>query len=455
MIENPVNPWLAEKLGAKTRTKRTPEQALYRALREDPFLQTLRANLNLPSVIQDGLYWCHVDTVADLLQFTEEEFAACAAREGFDPKPVRRLLRQHGYTLFSAPQRTWKMSALPVMRSQGKGGLNPWMLESPGGFRSFDISRPTLNDWWCGQFFAGYAHIENEEKVVGEYLHVTPVICRDQMPMDYSEFFQSVKHQYDAYEEICRFLEIPVKIARPSIPEHVSDLEDFTNDRFLALWRNCCRIMTDVFERTNLFRKSTPGDYLVANDEGKLNIAEGELEKDSFQLLLITFVENKIDFENVLIYLDGLSKKPRKRNIGDQPDPINPWLVEIMMAYRSHHDDASLRNSYNARLEMNPDKSWNSFLAEAALEDKTAREPFLLTTRKDFGFSAQMTDLMRVLEVDIVADLLQFTRKEMKEMCDQAGESVEPVVRFLTSHGYRLYDCDEYTLKYHLPRASN
>lgn len=373
-----VNPWLAEKLSAycsdPSGAEDNPAQALYQAMHRDRFLQTLRANLNLPSVILEGLYWCRIDTVADLLQFTEEELSVCAAREGFDPTPVRWLLREQGYTFLHAPQRTWKLSSLPVLRSKGKGEWKPWTLASPGDLRTFDISRPMLNAWWCDRFFAGYAHVVDEEKVTGEYLDVAPPISDGVLPADYSEFFQSVRNLYDAYEKICRSLDIPIKIAQPSIPIYVEELQDFTNDRFLASWRNCCRIMTDVFERTSLFRKSSPGEYLMASDEGKLNIAEEELDNNDFQLLLISFVENKIDFENVLIFLKYCSMEPRKQEIGQPAVPVNPRLAELILAYRSQHDDASLRKLYYACLAEHPDKSWSDFLAESALKWASLQE---------------------------------------------------------------------------------
>lgn len=450
MLEGiPVNPWLDEQLKAY-RTRHPEEEdnlsrALYESLRWRPFLQTLRANMALPSRTLEGLYWCHVDTVADLLQFTDEELAFCAEREGFDLGCVKSYLRENGYVLGHATGRTYKIPALPVLRSKGKQECQPWAIESPGAEREFDIARPLLNAWWCDRFFSGYGHVLNEEKLAGEFQHV-------KSNLEFREYFFCVKNTWDAYEAICRSEGIPQKLARPDIPlDEEPDWEEFPNERFLALWRGCCRVMVDIFERTSLFQKHTPGEYLAASEDGQLNIAEVELATQDFQLLLISFVENRVDFENILFELRDIAAKPRKQEIGKKTTPVNPWLEDVISAYRKIVSDDFLRGQYKAFLSGHPDASWDTYLAAAALEDKASREPFLLTKRADFGFSAHLADVMNTLQVEVVADLLQFTEEEMRDLCGQEREDIEPVVRFLASHGYALCHYDGYTLKYFLP----
>ena len=91
-----INPWLAEKVqeyrnqnkdsvlradydfivqaGSKLSwNQHLTVRALQSALKWDSFLQTIRLKMDLPIVILDALYLCHVDCVADLVQLSEEE----------------------------------------------------------------------------------------------------------------------------------------------------------------------------------------------------------------------------------------------------------------------------------------------------------------------------------------------------------------------------------------------
>lgn len=88
---------------------------------------------------------------------------------------------------------------------------------------------------------------------------------------------------------------------------------------------------------------------------------------------------------------------------------INPWLAEVIMEYRQKHSDDYLRKRYISYLADRPETSWSSFLANVSLEYKMHREPFLKTPRREFGFPSHLQDLMNVMEINIVADMLQFT----------------------------------------------
>lgn len=95
-----INPWLASKL-KEYRSRHSDEElrrdyemdcamgvmpswevylqvrALYEAMRWDPFLQTLRENMELPPETRERLYRFHIDCVSDLLQLSEEELQSC------------------------------------------------------------------------------------------------------------------------------------------------------------------------------------------------------------------------------------------------------------------------------------------------------------------------------------------------------------------------------------------
>ena len=126
---------------------------------------------------------------------------------------------------------------------------------------------------------------------------------------------------------------------------------------------------------------------------------------------------------------------------------INPWLAEVIMEYRQKHSDDYLQKRYISYLADRPETSWSSFLANVSLEYKMHREPFLKTPRREFGFPSHLQDLMNVMEINIVADMLQFTVEEMSDLCVQEGESVAPVVQFLDAHGYGFLSYPENTYK--------
>lgn len=87
---------------------------------------------------------------------------------------------------------------------------------------------------------------------------------------------------------------------------------------------------------------------------------------------------------------------------------INPWLAQVIMEYRQKHSDDYIRKRYISYLADRPETSWSSFLANVSLEYKMHREPFLKTPRRKFGFSAHLQGLMNVMEINVVADMLQF-----------------------------------------------
>ena len=218
--------------------------------------------------------------------------------------------------------------------------------------------------------------------------------------------------------------------------------------------RDYVKALVHILELTDLLKHYTPAQFFKATDEQKLNIAERESKNDSFQLLLITYVELRIDFENLLWYIQSLAKKPAKvLDMSEKPDPINPWLAERIMEYRHDHKEEYIRKCYVSYLDEDPDSSWADFLAVAALKYKISRDPFLMTRRKDFGFSDHLTDVMNILGVDIYANLLQFTVEEIQEFCDQEGEDIAPISAFVHEHGHHLYHYEGYTLKYPLPEV--
>ena len=470
-----INPWLAAKL-TEYRSRHSDEElrrnyetdcalgvnlswdeyhqsrALYEAMRWDPFLQTLRANMDLELSTRERMYRFHIDCVADLLQLSEEELASCSIHGYLDVKGIKKYLKKHGYKFRPGAERTYKIPSLPVLASLGKCDWDTWILNPPGSPVEFDLSRPTLDGKWFEEYYARYEHLDGEEKFQQEFAKVKPRFPHGEMPKEYLEFFQAIGNLYDSYEAICSSQHISPRFFRPgNIPHSTVELKRFPNRRYLDLWQESCKVVIDIFERTNLFRHSSAEKFLAADMEEKLKIAEEETHDDKFQLLLITIVELRIDMEDIITLLDKTASSPEP----EEPIPVNPWMAQVIMEYRQKHSDDYIRKRYISYLADRPDTPWDDFLAEVSLEYKVQREPFLMTPRRDFGFSEHLQDIMNVMEIDIVADMLQFTIEEMSDFCAQDGESIAPIVQFLSTHGYKLLSYPENTLKYPLPEIED
>lgn len=483
MTDKPIhiNPWLAERI-KEFREQRGEEmlrndyeivrrmgsklsweqllahRALDSAMRWDPFLMTLACRTGLPSSICEHFYSCHIDTVADMLQLSEEEFAELAQKRGFDLKPIKDYLQGHGYKLLSCPEKTYKLSTLPFIPSaRVLIEDNIWMAREEW---TFDIERPSRTSMWFDTYCSKYEHAEGEEMLRQELNEVKPG-PGEEMPDDFKEFFQAVNTLFDAYESICESQNIKPLYFRPDdLPCEAKDLKFFQNCRFLELRELALLAVIDIFERTYLFKHYTVGKYLSATDEEKLNMAEVEEENQDFQLLLITHVEIRVDFDCVMDYIKTLASaagkpqvqqkvetNPEKHALNEKMDPVNPWLAEAVKEVRVKYTDNYLRVRYVSFLDDCPEKDWTGFLEELALYNKTRDNDFLLTKRKDFGLPQRLTDVLNTLGVDVVADLMQFTIEELTEMLEQSGESVELVVQFLANHGYKLYSYPSYTYK--------
>lgn len=472
-----INPWLAEKVqvyrnqnkdsvlradyefSVQSGSKMSWDQhltvrALQSALKWDSFLQTIRWKMDLPEEIIFALYRCHVDCVADLVQLSEEEFEECARLHKFETEPVKKYLKKHGYKLLSCNERTYKVQSLLVLPTLTTIEYKTWMLKPPGAEAEFDLNRPLSGGWWVDNCYSRYEYTTGEEKLRSEMQGLKPALTGD-LPNDYKEFFTAARTFYECYDKICeqegiiRFHSL-----RSNLPEKSKDLATFNNDVLLFMKRDYVKALVHILELTDLLKHYTPAQFFKATDEQKLNIAERESKNDSFQLLLITYVELRIDFENLLWYIQSLAKKPAKvLDMSEKPDPINPWLAERIMEYRHDHKEEYIRKCNVSYLDEDPDSSWADFLAVAALKYKISRDPFLMTRRKDFGFSDHLTDVMNILGVDIYANLLQFTVEEIQEFCDQEGEDIAPISAFVHEHGHHLYHYEGYTLKYPLPEV--
>ncbi len=326
-----INPWLAEKvkeyrnqnadsvlhgdyeIAVRTGSKLSWEQhlafrAMCEALKANPCLVIIRERMDLPSEILRALYHCHVDCMADLLQLSEEELEECARVQDFQTGPVKKYLKKHGYQLLSCKERTYKVQSLLLAPALALKEFRTWTLASPGAETEFDLSRPKDELWWVDSYYPKYEYTEGEELLNSDWKGLKPSLTGE-LPLDYKEFFTAARTFYETYNAVCEGIGVK-HFLWGGLPERGKDLADFNNSILLLMKRDYVSALIDVFERTHLLRHTTPSAFLSATDEKKLSLAENESENQDFQLLLITYVELRIDFENLLIYFRDLSRRP-------------------------------------------------------------------------------------------------------------------------------------------------
>ena len=401
-----INPWLAEKvkeyrnlnedsvlhgdyeIAVRCGSKLSWEQhlafrAMCEALKADPYLVTIRRNMDLPSGIIIALYDCHVDCVADLLQLSEEELSECARVHEFETGPVKKYLKKHGYKLRSCKERTYKIQSLHLAPALALKEFRTWALSSPGAEMEFDLTRPlNYGQWWVEKYYSQYEYTEGEELLKSDWRGLKPALSGD-LPYDYKEFFTAVRTFYDCYDAICAEQNIGrCHFILYDLPTKSKELAFIDNNDLLFIKKNYVSALISIFERTSLFQYHTPGQFLAATDEQKLNIAEQESKNETFQLLLITYVELRIDFENLLNYFKELSGRPvRPISEEDKPRPMNTSLEKAIMDYRKRHSDEELREEYRKYAFHTPGKSWEDFLTECALVESKGAEG--ITIEKD------------------------------------------------------------------------
>lgn len=373
-----INPWLIEQIRilrerhseAELRKHyihypdRTWEQhlmiwATQDAMRYSRFNQTLLSMMVLPEIVKKGLYSAGVDCGADLLQLSQEELQAVARQYEFEADVVTRFLESQGCQLYSSPKRTEKLSALYGMDEKGNFPWEMWIIPSPGAQIDFKIDRPSLYPEWFDTFYKRYGHFDDEER--GEQvLHTVrpPRLDGGKMPYDYDEFFQAARNLWDAYEESCQYSQLKPRVPRPKFPD-----EDVHH-----IYREGVKAVVDILERTMLLKKATKGKFLSGSDEQKLSIVE-EVKPESFQLLLISLVELKIDIENIVIYLDECRRGKHKADFERVSHQVNPKIAKMILRLRQIYSDNELRKRYREELQQSPNLSWEEYIVQAALAE--------------------------------------------------------------------------------------
>jgi hypothetical protein len=324
------------------------EKALTHAISRNLFLKTIRFRMELPLKTLEGLYWAGVDTVADLLQLTEEELQALSRREEVDVEAVKRFLKSHGLGLDHAPGRTIKYHPIVGFR----------MIPSPGAGHAFDWRRPTLCLEWFDWFYrerCGFVQLDAYDTLFPNVL--LPDLAGGDIPYDYKEIFEAAGRLWQAYEKCCAGCRIQPRVDRPHLPT----LEVKT------LYWESWRAVIDIFERTTLLDRELVTLYLDGTDDGRLDVADGVQDKD-LEYLLVSLVEVKIDVENIVLYFAENLKKDQLYSINPGPRSVDGETASRIRDMRARASDENLRERYLKALEANPGLSWEEFILQAAKE---------------------------------------------------------------------------------------
>jgi len=327
------------------------EKAIAHAISGYLFLKTIRSRMELPAKTLEGLYWAGVDTVADLMQLTEEELLSLSRRGEVDAKAVKRYLKRHGLFLEHAPGRTLKYHPVLGLRT----------IPSPGVDHVFDGRRPALYPDWFDRFYRDCCWFDQ----LGEYDALLPAVLLPDLaggdvPYDYQEIFGAVRKLWIAYENCCAGSRIRPRVDRPRLPT----LEVKT------LYRESWRAVIDIFERTPLMDGKLAALYLEESDNGRLEVADTVQDSDLEQLL-VSLVEVKIDVENIVLYLEESLKKDRLYSINQGPRSVDGETAARIRDMREKVSDEDLRDRYRKALEADPGLSWEEFILQSAREEES------------------------------------------------------------------------------------
>ena len=388
------------------------------------FLETSLADMDLPEGTKASLYKLYVDTVADLVQFTEEELLAFSDKLDIDLKSIEKYLKKHNMALYHSKEKTLKYPYYKIMSDdidKGKGGANK-VIEDPSLATRFNVERITDDESWFEEYYRQYEEAEGEDKLLGEYRLVAPDLSAGEFPEDYKEFFKAIEDYWSYYAELCEKHSIPPVYSAPVLPKRIKELGQFTNDQFVALKKGAIRSLIYLFNTdVNLFNEEKSIlDYCLASDQQKLDIAE--VQRDSvLEALLIAHVEIRIDIENLIIYFGERLNAPVAPAM-DEGIGVNPWLAEVISKYQSEQSEGYLTEAYKRVSEYAPYKQWDEFLAESALKDAAEKNPVLKLKTGDLGLPEGTRIILEHDGIECLGDLIQFTEEEMTELY---GEEID------------------------------
>lgn len=418
-------------------------------LHKNPFLKKSLAMLDITDKAKDILYWAGVDSLYDLLQITKEELGAICINEEQVKEEITQYLTKLGKELKSYPGKTSKLSP----------AYGYWTIPSPGASHNFNFARPTLREEWFDVYYKNYEYQAFEEELEGKLRYVKPEANNGEIPKAIFDFLQDTRYFFDAYKQVCQENESQIHrvVEEPDEKWFTDDFEalsKFTNEHYLAIKKDVVRAMISVLENTDLLGMPTYFFLRLKDDEKKIKIIEG-LKNQNFQLMMIEYVAVRIGMDDVVAYFMELDKNAQdKKPESVKPEPVNPWLAELIKLYRKGHDDnEAIREAYKQFCETNPDKSWADYLGEEALCDAIRRSPYLATRLEDMDMPERTKQILKDnCSVDTLTDIMQITREEFNVLFEDSRGDLNVLVHFLEqTFDLRLYHHDFYTYKLSVP----
>ena len=264
------------------------------------------------------------------------------------------------------------------------------------------------------------------------------------MAQEFYEFKKTLNEVWQSYYQICiKYHFHPID---PSyhIPIDDKELKAMPLNGFIELKKDAFRAAISAYEQTSLVCNLSSHKYIVeTSDERRLDLSEVEKD-DEIQLMMISLVAMRIDFENIVWYLD-MCFRFNQSPCNDWP--INPWLQEAIREYRSIYSDKQLRSQYDKSCETKRVKTWIGFVSNQALQRKLDENPALLTLIEDTSLDESIKRSLIEYHIPTLANLIQFTDTELESLFDGNKDKVALIDNYLKEQGLHLYHSDRLTYK--------
>ncbi len=116
---------------------------------------------------------------------------------------------------------------------------------------------------------------------------------------------------------------------------------------------------------------------------------------------------------------------------------LNPWMQEVLDAFKSSHSERELRNLYWEAHKTDPELSWKDFVQESALREKLG-DPVLGTRIDDTVLPPNNKTAFHDAYIDWIANLMQFSEDGLRHLKGMHDEDVDVVVKFLSDRSIVL-----------------
>ena len=177
-------------------------------------------------------------------------------------------------------------------------------------FPDFNLNIPKLEERWFELYYNTHEFSDSEADLALRQLKPDMLLDDDGnikagVKHNMNDLYQAMDNFWTSYKEIFAELELEYEVQVPYLPDSKEDLYFYTGEELIRIKRDMVRGVLSVCSHPQLFEMSTVGEYLKADDEEKLNIAEKESNVD-LQLLLIEHVEVRICVQDALVELAKL-----------------------------------------------------------------------------------------------------------------------------------------------------